>query len=78
MSSLAQMMSEGGQPLVQNEPLLLTIDEAHRKLGIGRTKFFFELKEGRILYVRVGSRRMIPASALKAYVDDRLAEGVGE
>jgi excisionase family DNA binding protein len=55
-------------------PLLLSVAEAHRKLGIGRTMFYAELQAGRIRSIKVGARRMVPMSALKAYVDDRLAE----
>ena len=36
--------------------------------------FFAELRSGRIRSLKVGSRRLIPAAALEAWIEERLAE----
>ena len=72
--SLAQMFGEGFQEPARDTPLLLSVSEAHRRLGIGRTTFFAELGSGRMRSLKVGSRRLIPASALQEWIDNRLAE----
>ncbi|MFF1848000.1 excisionase family DNA-binding protein [Streptomyces sp. NPDC058217] len=48
--------------------LLLTVEEAARRLGIGRTTCFALVASGELESVKVGSLRRIPADALVAYV----------
>ncbi|MFJ5534483.1 excisionase family DNA-binding protein [Streptomyces sp. NPDC093261] len=48
--------------------LLLTVEEAARRLGIGRTTCFGLIASGELESVKVGSLRRIPADALAAYV----------
>ncbi|MFG2263412.1 excisionase family DNA-binding protein [Streptomyces sp. NPDC048720] len=48
--------------------LLLTVEEAARRLGIGRTTCFALIAAGELESVKVGSLRRIPAEALVAYV----------
>ncbi|MFE0327962.1 helix-turn-helix domain-containing protein [Streptomyces sp. NPDC001848] len=48
--------------------LLLTVEEAARRLGIGRTTCFALIASGELESVKVGSLRRIPADALVAYV----------
>ncbi|MFF0535374.1 helix-turn-helix domain-containing protein [Streptomyces coelicoflavus] len=48
--------------------LLLTVEEAARRLGIGRTTCFALIASGELESVKVGSLRRIPADALAAYV----------
>jgi excisionase family DNA binding protein len=43
---------------------LLSLDEAARLLGIGRTALYRELDTGRLRSVKVGRRRLIPSSAV--------------
>jgi len=52
---------------------LLSIDDAAERLGIGRSRLYDELAAGRLRSLKVGRRRLVPASALAAYV---AAEGV--
>lgn len=54
--------------------LLYPTKEAFRIAGLGRTKGFQEIKEGRLLAVRAGGKTLIPASALQAYADRLIAE----
>ena len=53
---------------------LLSIDEAARTLGIGRTVLYDELTNGRLRSFKVGRRRLIPASAIDAYIEVRAAD----
>ncbi|MFF3466524.1 excisionase family DNA-binding protein [Streptomyces sp. NPDC002619] len=48
--------------------VLLTVEEAARRLGIGRTTCFGLIASGELESVKVGSLRRIPADALAAYV----------
>lgn len=48
--------------------LLLTVEEAARRLGIGRTTCFALIASGELESVKVGSLRRIPADALAVYV----------
>ena len=47
---------------------LLSIDEAAMALGIGRTALYHQLTAGRLRSFKVGRRRLIPASAIGAYI----------
>ncbi len=50
---------------------LLSIDEAAKALGIGRTALYAELLSGELWSVKVGRRRLVPASAIGRYIDKR-------
>jgi len=47
---------------------LLSVDEAARHLGIGRSALYSELAAGRLRSLKVGRRRLIPSSALAEFV----------
>jgi excisionase family DNA binding protein len=55
--------------------LLVSVCEAARRLSIGRTRTFELLSTGELESVRVGSRRLVPVSALETFVE-RLRSGV--
>lgn len=55
-------MSEEPEPRV-----LLTVEEAAKRLSLGRTTVFQLLKTGRLQSVRVGRLRRIPTEALDEY-----------
>jgi excisionase family DNA binding protein len=48
--------------------LLLSIPEAAHSLGIGRSKLYQLIKEREIVPVRIGSRTLVPAPVLTAFV----------
>lgn len=48
--------------------VLLTVEEAARRLGIGRTTCFALIASGDLESVKVGSLRRVPADALVTYV----------
>ena len=53
---------------------LLTVEEAARRLSLGRTTVYALLKDGQITSVRIGRLRRIPAEALAAYTARLIAE----
>ena len=59
--------------LTMNAPsetrLLLRVDEAGRRLNLGRTVMYELIRSGRLRSVKVGKRRLIPTSALVEFVD---------
>lgn len=50
----------------------LSVDETCKGLGVGRTTVYALLKSGELESVKVGRRRLIPASSPRAYLE-RLA-----
>lgn len=52
----------------ESTPLLLRIEEAAKRLGIGRTKMYSLVMSGEIESVPVGRLRRIPAECLQEYV----------
>lgn len=55
--------------LSDGTPLLLTITEAARRLGVSRTTLYRELDAGSLAYKRVGSDRRIPSAELSAFIE---------
>lgn len=55
-------------------PDLLTVDEAARRLRIGRTFLYELIKNGEIVSLKVGKLRRFPPEALQAYVERKKAE----
>ncbi|HEX6500165.1 MAG TPA: helix-turn-helix domain-containing protein [Micromonosporaceae bacterium] len=53
--------------------VVLTIEEAARRLGIGRTLMYSLVMSGQIRSVRIGRLRRVPAQCLTDYVADLLA-----
>ncbi len=56
------------------EQLLYDVDDAMRATRIGRTKLYELMADGTITSVKVGRRRMIPAQALRDFIDRLVAE----
>jgi excisionase family DNA binding protein len=50
-------------------PLLLTVEQAAERLGIGRTLTYALVSAGEIESVQIGRLRRIPADALPAFLD---------
>jgi excisionase family DNA binding protein len=49
--------------------LLLTVEEAANRLGIGRTLMYTLVKDGEVESVHIGRLRRIPADALPRYLE---------
>jgi excisionase family DNA binding protein len=47
---------------------LLSIDDAAKALGIGRTALYGELMRGELRSMKVGRRRLIPLTAIRQYI----------
>jgi excisionase family DNA binding protein len=50
--------------------LLLTVDEAAERLGIGRSTMYGLILDGAVESVRIGRLRRVPADALPKYLDE--------
>ena len=61
-------------PVVDVPHLAFSIDETARQLGVGRTTVVTEISSGRLKSAKIRSRRVVPASALDAYLAERVAE----
>jgi excisionase family DNA binding protein len=55
--------------------LVLTIEEAAERLGIGRTTMYALVKSGDIRTVTIGRLRRVPAQCLEEYVNRLLNDG---
>jgi excisionase family DNA binding protein len=58
--------------------LLLSPNEAARRLSLGRTRLYQLLGSGELASVQVGRLRRIPTRALRDYVDGLVAAQAGE
>ncbi|MFI9834589.1 helix-turn-helix domain-containing protein [Streptomyces sp. NPDC051913] len=70
-AALRALMSERGDE--PGDPTLvgLTVEEAARRLGIGRTKMYEYVSSGEICSVKIGSLRRIPAEAVGEFLARR-------
>ena len=59
---------------MMTDELLLTINEAARRLSVGRSFFYQLVQSGEIKSVKLGRSRRIPLTALEEFTDRRLAE----
>jgi excisionase family DNA binding protein len=58
--------------------ILLTVNEAATRLGLGKTKVYELLTSGELASVRIGAARRIPIRALEEYVERLLADQLPE
>ena len=59
-------MKEPGSPKTKRA---YRVNEATETYGVGRTKIYELIKEGKLHTVKVGGRRLIPAESLEALLD---------
>jgi excisionase family DNA binding protein len=52
------------------DPLAYTIQDACKATGLGRTKLYALISQGKLDARKAGSRTLIPADSLKRYIDD--------
>jgi excisionase family DNA binding protein len=52
----------------QNDVLMLTVEEAARRLGLGRTLVYQLISSGELESVTVGRLRRVPAECLAEYI----------
>jgi excisionase family DNA binding protein len=58
---------------VTEPQLLLNVEQAAEKLGIGRTAAYQLIQSGALRSVKIGRRRLVPATAPDEYVNKLLA-----
>jgi hypothetical protein len=58
--------------------LLHPIEDARKALSLGRTRFYEEVRAGRIVIVKAGKKSLVPQSSLDNYVAAKIAEATGE
>jgi len=56
------------------DEILLTVREAARRLGIGRSLLYRLMLEGQVLSVKIGRSRRVPVSALEEFAKKKAAE----
>lgn len=63
-----------GEPAMQADEnrVVLTIEEAARRLGVGRTTMYALVMSGEVRSVTIGRLRRVPARCLTEYVDTLL------
>ncbi|MEP6760479.1 MAG: helix-turn-helix domain-containing protein [Sporichthyaceae bacterium] len=54
-----------------SERILLTVEEAAKRLRIGRTTAYRLLADGQIASIQIGHLRRVPVEALTAFVRNR-------
>jgi len=57
--------------------LFVSVPEAARLLGIGKTKAFDMVHQGELSAVRIGRRRLVPRAALLAMVEAAMTSTIG-
>ena len=55
--------------VTQSLPILLTVPEFIHHFGIGRTKTYEEINQGRLAAKKIGTRTFIPSEAANAWLD---------
>ncbi|MFF4605762.1 helix-turn-helix domain-containing protein [Streptomyces sp. NPDC001339] len=68
---IAQSGDSAGDPTLVG----LTVAEAARRIGIGRTKLYEYIATGEIASVKIGSLRRIPAEAVSEFLARRMQAG---
>lgn len=58
--------------------MLLTVEEAARALGLGRTFVYELIMRREISSIKLGRKRRIPVEALDEFVARKLEQGSGE
>jgi excisionase family DNA binding protein len=54
--------------LMESDPLAYDIPTAAAMVGIGRTRMYEEIDAGRVLSVKIGTRRLVSRRALEQYI----------
>jgi excisionase family DNA binding protein len=71
VAALRDEIATQRRPSEREPERLLSIEQAARALGIGRTALYSEIGAGRIRSVKVGRRRLVPSSAISEVASGR-------
>ncbi|MBA7659632.1 hypothetical protein ES703_67617 [subsurface metagenome] len=55
---------------MENDKLTMSVEEAAKKLGIGRNLCYDRVKTGEIPVIKIGKRLLVPRSALEKLLAD--------
>ena len=55
---------------IRNEPQVISVEEAGKRLGIGRSSAYDAVRRGEIPHLRIGRRVVIPLAALAKLLED--------
>ncbi|GAA2138040.1 hypothetical protein GCM10009760_19030 [Kitasatospora kazusensis] len=69
---LLGLVASAGVQVPDPTLIALTVEEAARRLGVGRTTMYALVASGEIPSVTIGRLRRVPADALKAYMAARV------
>ncbi|MEV6873934.1 helix-turn-helix domain-containing protein [Amycolatopsis sp. NPDC051128] len=58
-------------------PILLTVDEACRRLRVSRWTFYRLVQRGKLKTIHIGRRHLIPSATIDELVDRLRSEAVG-
>jgi excisionase family DNA binding protein len=83
LAQLAQLLAEETpepapvpEPRPMPERVLLTVEEAAERLGIGRTFAWKLVRTGDLVSVQIGRLRRVHVDAVRAYAERLVAKGV--
>jgi len=68
LASVLLAAARANEPDPAGPDRLLSVDEAARHLGIGRSAVYAELAAGRLRSLKIGRRRLVPSAAIAEYV----------
>jgi excisionase family DNA binding protein len=51
------------------EPITVSITNASKSLGLGKTSIYELINEGKLATVKIGRRRLVKADSIRALVD---------
>jgi len=71
VAALRDEIATERRPSEREPDRLLSIEQAARALGVGRTALYSEIGAGRIRSVKVGRRRLVPSSAIREVASGR-------
>jgi excisionase family DNA binding protein len=71
VAALRDEIATERRPIEREPDRLLSIEQAARALGIGRTALYSEIGAGRLRSVKVGRRRLVPSSAISEVASGR-------
>jgi excisionase family DNA binding protein len=60
-------------PAAPSSPLLLSVEDAARELGVSRATTYTLLQRKQLRSLKVGARRLIPRAALTEWIEQQLA-----
>ena len=52
------------------DPITVTVDGAKRALGLGHTKIYELIGEGRLQTIKIGRRTLVKTDSIRALVDE--------